>query len=200
MPIENATIPELAFEELIDIHVRKAAELAAQSQTTSSRYGPKSTQRRMSTYVPTFSQRQYNSVHVRRAYHTSPSTRQQLDYASQPESIPPFLGAEVGDLSGDQVDQPRRKPGIRDQLREWNEKYGKEEALVEDVYDFDQNGERTNTFTRVGDNDDFRNPAEAEEAEREELSNIMNAQLDELEAVDPGHTKFLRKGDLVELE
>lgn len=60
-------------------------------------------------------------------------------------------------------------------------------------------GESINNFTRLGTVDDLQSPEEAEEIERDDVARIAYSRADELNDLDPEH-RFLRKGDLVELE
>lgn len=95
----------------------------------------------------------------------------------------------------------RDKPSkIREELRLWNEEYGqeKEPATVEIAGDLDR-ADAVNNITRLGGADDLQVPGETEQDERDEISHITQSPVDDMEDLDPQH-RFLRKGDLVELE
>lgn len=85
-------------------------------------------------------------------------------------------------------------------MKLWNDEHGRDKTLdYSEGADVNEFGEQSNNFTRLGDTDNFRRPIEAEENERDDLSSIAQAQTEDLEDFDPQH-RFLRKGDLVELE
>jgi len=59
--------------------------------------------------------------------------------------------------------------------------------------------EAVNTFTRLGGAEDIRDSEEMHEHDKDEMVHLLQSQIDELENLDPQH-RFLRKGDLAELE
>lgn len=132
-------------------------------------------------------------------------TRQQASRGAKLDPIvdPPVFNPAIHSLEGDphEPDKDISTSNIRLKLKEWNDKYGHMEALdsSEEATDVNEFGEASNNFTRLGDGDNFRKPQEAIENERDDLALIAQARADELEDFDPHH-RFLRKGDLVELE
>lgn len=97
-------------------------------------------------------------------------------------------------------DKSKPLSDIRQQLKLWNDLHGQDKVLDfsegDDVNEF---GEAGNNLTRLGDTDNFRRPAESEESEKDDAMEIASSRADDLEDFDPQH-RFLRKGDLVELE
>ena len=92
------------------------------------------------------------------------------------------------------------KSKIRSDLRLWQEEFGQEEPEQE----VDLNGdldeaEAVNSFSRLSDATDLRSKDEMAENEKDELANFTQSRPEDLEDLDPYH-RFLRKGDLVELE
>lgn len=114
----------------------------------------------------------------------------------------PVFNPAIHELNLEEEANERLKPisNIRAQLKRWNDEHGHEKTLdFSDGDDVNEYGEASNSFTRLGDIDNFRRPEETEENQRDDLEHIAQARADELDDYDPQH-RFLRKGDLVELE
>ncbi|GAB7350186.1 hypothetical protein MBLNU459_g0848t1 [Dothideomycetes sp. NU459] len=135
-----------------------------------------------------------------RRYHASSRLSQHVQSGHAPDA--PVFNPAIHELDLEDQENERAKPisNIREQLKRWNDVHGHEKTLdFSEGDDVNEDGEASNSFTRLGDMDNFRRPREAEENERDDLSQIAQARADELDDYDPNH-KFLRKGDLVELE
>ncbi|GAB7344570.1 hypothetical protein MBLNU457_3068t1 [Dothideomycetes sp. NU457] len=126
--------------------------------------------------------------------------RRQEATAYQPEQSyePPIFG--VSGFSQNDPLRPKQTSKIREELRLWNEQYGQNDLseILEIKNDVDQPG-AVNTFTRLGGAEDIRDTEEMEEHDRDEMTNLLQSRIEDLENLDPEH-RFLRKGDLAELE
>lgn len=114
----------------------------------------------------------------------------------------PVFNPAIHELDLEDEANERAKPisNIRAQLKRWDDEHGHEKTLdFSEGADVNEKGEASNNFTRLGDIDNFRRPEETEENQRDDLGHIAQARADELDDYDPQH-RFLRKGDLVELE
>jgi len=111
---------------------------------------------------------------------------------------PPAFG--VSGFSQNDPSHPKTPSKIREQLRLWNERYGQGDSgeVLELEGDFDKQ-ETVNTFTRLGGAEDVRDSEEMHEHDKDEMVHMLQSRVDELENLDPQH-RFLRKGDLAELE
>lgn len=89
---------------------------------------------------------------------------------------------------------------IRKELRVWDETQGQgaTKDFVDDMSGDMDKSETINNFTRLGTTDDFEMPGEAQENERDDLASVTQLRIDDLDEL--VKHKFLRKGDLVELE
>ena len=90
--------------------------------------------------------------------------------------------------------------GIRAQLRQWQELYGREEAEAVELQSDPDNGDMINTVTRLGEEHIFRQTPEDEQDERETVQTFMHSVDDESGGNARPRGEFLRMGDLVELE
>lgn len=89
---------------------------------------------------------------------------------------------------------------IRQELRQWNQEHGNNPAF--DSPEPDEAGasaEIVNAFTRLGDNEDFRRPADNDEAENDAHAEFSRENPDGVADDDP-ESRVLRKGDLVAVE
>ncbi|KAK5122556.1 hypothetical protein LTR85_003819 [Meristemomyces frigidus] len=131
-----------------------------------------------------------------RAYHTSGRTQQQATATGEASAAPP----DIVSMGTKKFEHPS---GIRAQLRKWQELHG-DEDILDDKVDLDADpdtGESANNLTRLpNERTAFMNTqAETEEEEREAMAHFMQAPSDEPSSAG-GNTRFLKMGDLVEIE
>jgi hypothetical protein len=84
-------------------------------------------------------------------------------------------------------------------LRKWNEEHAGEQAEAIQEDDVNHQGELSNTFTRLGDMENFRRPEESLENDRDDIAHLAQTEISDLGDWDPAH-RFLRRGDLVLLD
>ena len=131
-----------------------------------------------------------------------PQSPQQLSHnaVSDPPVFNPALHSLDDDDAGlDTVDGIKPISNIRQQLKLWNDLHGSDQTT--DFAEADEpsdSAELVNNSTRLGDVDNFKRPFETEENERDDMAQVAAAG-DQLDDFDPQH-RFLRKGDLVELD
>ncbi|KAK3676707.1 3'-5' RNA exonuclease complex component [Recurvomyces mirabilis] len=137
-----------------------------------------------------------------RAYHTTSRLQRTLTEQARTTgqglaSVPPEL---VG-LGSKHIENPH---GIRAQLRRWQEMNADKDQIYEDSTFPDADdigGDTTNNLTRLENPDNAlrTSQVESEEDEREAMAHFMQAPNDEPNSGD-FHTRFLKMGDLVEVE
>ncbi|KAK4999239.1 3'-5' RNA exonuclease complex component [Elasticomyces elasticus] len=168
-------------------------QLAQQAMTRRSSVTPISSLRRrrpthkQRTAFHTLSRRyqQPGEVH---AYQAPPDIATMTPVTQIPQSIP--LG-------------PRKRasePSIRDRLRLWQQEHGQDsfKDLLE-AQDIDVSDGTSNNLTRLDSGNDLRYSKVEEDEDREEMARAVQILDENADAYDPLH-RFLRRGDLVELE
>ncbi|EMC99430.1 hypothetical protein BAUCODRAFT_29774 [Baudoinia panamericana UAMH 10762] len=154
-------------------------------------------------------QEDFNRATRRRTYHTRAcQLQQQAALAGSSEPPSPLLTTFNGKRSQQQTSlspKKRESPrGIRAQLHRWQEEHGHELLLQDqaDLPDDPDTGETANNLTRLPDPAKAlrRSQAEQEEDEREAMAHFMQSTPPDEQGAPETHVKFLRMGDLVELE
>ncbi|KAK5741071.1 3'-5' RNA exonuclease complex component [Elasticomyces elasticus] len=136
-----------------------------------------------------------------RAYHTSPSTRQQSTTPVEVETV--GLPTEFFNLQAAKKEKPN---GIRAQLRRWQAEHGDDERLFSDPdvgRDVDSTSDISNNLTRLPENTDAvtaLTASEQEEDEREAMAHFTQSGASEEPNSADTNTRFLNMGDLVEIE
>ncbi|KAK4953035.1 3'-5' RNA exonuclease complex component [Elasticomyces elasticus] len=136
-----------------------------------------------------------------RAYHTSPSTRQQRTTPVEVETL--GLPTEFFNLQAAKKENPN---GIRAQLRRWQAEHGDDERLFSDPdvgRDVDSTSDISNNLTRLPENTDAvtaLTASEQEEDEREAMAHFTQSGASEEPNSADTNTRFLNMGDLVEIE
>ncbi|KAK5733104.1 3'-5' RNA exonuclease complex component [Elasticomyces elasticus] len=136
-----------------------------------------------------------------RAYHTSPSTRQQRTAPVEVETL--GLPTEFFNLQAAKKEHPN---GIRAQLRRWQAEHGDDERLFSDPdvgRDVDSTSDISNNLTRLPENTDAvtaLTASEQEEDEREAMAHFTQSGASEEPNSADTNTRFLNMGDLVEIE
>ncbi|KAM0720267.1 hypothetical protein Q7P37_004403 [Cladosporium fusiforme] len=151
--------------------------------------GVTDTHRSRTSSTPLSSMHSPSQKHAR-AFHTLSHSRQnQTAQSATPE--PPQMTHTA----------PQASSNIRAILRLWQEEHGKdlEELYKDEKIEEEIDDESSNTLTRLGDADSFSRRSEEEDAQQQAIAHFSRAQAEDLEddATDP---RFLRMGDLVELE
>ena len=140
------------------------------------------------------------STRQARPIHTFSRLSQQAAAAVAESHFSPPPPEDISSAFGEQV---KAKKGIRDQLRQWQELHGNREEDTKNQVDFDRDpdmGETSNNLTRLPDAGmSMRSRDQQEEEERQALTHFMHSPTDDLDSP-PTDSRFLKTGDLVELE
>ena len=181
-------------------------QLSATSRTNSNLYEP--TIGRFAPHTPLQKRRFFNlspAASLGRSHarllHTALQTRRQTAAALAEPFFPP-PPPPPSEPSNSEI-HSIRKPGIRDQLRQWQELHGNNEEDSKNLPDFDRDpnsGETSNNITRLPDAGmSLHRQDLEEEEEREAMAYFTRSPTEDLNSAATDN-KFLNIGDLVELE
>ncbi|KAK4552938.1 3'-5' RNA exonuclease complex component [Recurvomyces mirabilis] len=156
----------------------------------------------MSRLIAASQPRMGRSRNMARAYHTTSRLQRPLpEQARTAEQGLASAPTELGGMVSKQIENPH---GIRAQLRRWQEMNADKDQIYEDSTFPDADdigGDTSNNLTRLENPENAlrTSQVESEEDEREAMAHFMQAPNDEPNSGD-FHARFLKMGDLVEVE